>query len=36
LGGVLVQLGLRAIPFGIAAMILGFVLQIGRNAGAAG
>src|SRR5262249_10133988 len=26
-GGVLVQLGLRAIPFGIAAMILGFVLK---------
>jgi hypothetical protein len=27
LGGILVQLGLRAIPFGIAAVILGFVLK---------
>src|SRR5262245_66564957 len=32
-GGVLVQLGVRAIPLGIAAMVLGFVLKsVGTHA----
>jgi hypothetical protein len=36
LGGVLVQLGIRAIPLGIAAMLLGFVLKsAGTQAGPA-
>src|SRR5437870_13287595 len=36
MGGVLGQFGLRAIPFGIAAMVLGFILKsAGTQAGPA-